>query len=56
MISQDVDLLWQQALDDCGGDPQKAYPRYAELIIQATVNYGLALGEDTDWIQPRWGF
>lgn len=56
MTSQDIDLLWQQALDENEGSVEKAYPRYAELILQSTIDYGLQLGEDTDWIMPRWGF
>lgn len=56
MISQDIDLLWQQALDESKGDVDQAHSRFAELIIEATVEYGLELGEDTDWITTRWGF
>jgi len=55
-VSQDLDVLWQQALDQSNNDPYRAYPRFAELILEATVEYGLQLGEDADWIMPRWGF
>jgi hypothetical protein len=56
MISQDIDLLWQQALDESKLSAEQAHVRFAELIIEATVDHGLALGEDTEWITLRWGF
>jgi hypothetical protein len=56
MLSKDLVLLWQQALDQHQGDAAVAWVRFAELLTQASIDYAAEMGDDLDYLRDRWGF